>query len=381
MIKKYFLFKDEVQEPVEQPVNISKPDSRREWFETNIFDESWDMKEKYEDELASLPWVQDFYIGVASEPEKSWQIYITCAHSKVPSMADLKKIFGVNISYFVDFVEKSIDEDSKRSKESLPCPSYLRGPISGDELCVQEGKGGYGAVGILTNDNEKHYATTCYHVCFKNDLPENDIKEGHKILMQDCANESKGCQGATCVYTTDQHTRELGRFCYGLYNDNHDIALIGLDRSINCSDMVKFLGEKSINPALASKKEVKDMLFEKKVLPIEIIRPVKIRGILFTATGVDVKRCPKYKRCYRIKIPDNTPSPSEGDSGSLVYLLYEDEKIPFAYLCMVIPGSDKENVYYCRSLNDSIEELIRKFQLQRRIKPCLRECSFDENNH
>jgi hypothetical protein len=83
--------------------------------------------------------VQDFYIGVASEPEKSWQVYITCAHNKVPSMADLKKIFGVDISYFVDFIQESIDEDSKRSKESLPCPSYLRGPISGDQLCVQEG--------------------------------------------------------------------------------------------------------------------------------------------------------------------------------------------------------------------------------------------------
>ena len=332
-------------------------------------------------DFCSLPWVQDFYIGVASEPEKSWQVYITCAHNKVPSMADLKKIFGVDISYFVDFIQESIDEDSKRSKESLPFPSYLRGPISGDELCVQEGKGGYGAVGILTGDNEKHYATTCYHVCFKNDLPENDIKEGHKILMQDCANESKGCQGATCVYTTDQHTRQLGQFCYGLYNDNNDIALIGLDRSINCSDMVKFLGEKSINPALASKKEVKDMLFEKKELRIEIIRPVKIRGILFAATGVDVKRCPRYKRCYRIKMTGDTPSPSKGNSGSLVYLLYEGEKIPFAYLCMVIPGSDEENVYYCRSLDHSIEELIRKFKLQRRIKPCLRECSFDENNH
>ncbi|CAB4028523.1 Hypothetical predicted protein [Paramuricea clavata] len=211
------------------------------------------MKEKYEDELASLPWVQDFYIGVASEPEKSWQVYITCAHNKVPSMADLKKIFGVDISYYVDFIQESIDEDSKRSKESLPCPSYLREPISGDELCVQEVK--------------------------KNDLPKNDIKE-------------------------DQHIRELGQFCYGLYNDNHDIALIGLDPSINCSDMVKFLGKKSIRPALASKKEVKEKLFDKSELPTEIIRPEKIRGILFAATGVDVKRCPRYKRCYRIKIPD-----------------------------------------------------------------------------
>ncbi|CAB4019280.1 Hypothetical predicted protein [Paramuricea clavata] len=100
----------------------------------------------------------------------------------------------------------------------------------------------------------------------------------------------------SCVYTTDQqHTRELGQFWYGLYNDNHDIALIGLDPSINCSDIVKFLGKKSIRPGLASKKEVKLKLFEKKELPIEIIRAVKIRGILFAATGVDVKRCPRYK--------------------------------------------------------------------------------------
>ena len=322
--------------------------------------------------------MQEFYVGVASEPEKSWQIYITCSQNNVPSMVDLKKLFGVDIAYFVDFIKDGVDEDSEGSKESLTSASYLRGPISGDELCVQEDEGGYGAIGVLTGDNEKHYATTCYHVCFKEDLPENDVKKGHEILMQDCENESQGCQGATCVYTTEQERRLLGRFSCGLYDDNHDIALIELEPSINCSDTVEFLTKKSISPALANKKEVKDKLFEMKELPVEIIRPVTTKGKLFAATGVP--RCPRYKRCYRIKRTGKMPFASEGDSGSLVYLIYEGQKIPFAYVCMVIPESGK-NVYYCRSLDHSIEELIKKHALQSGIKPCLRECSFDKNNH
>ena len=321
--------------------------------------------------IYSLSWIEDFYVGVTSEPEKSWQIFITCAPNTVPSMADLKKKFGTNIASFVEFIQESVDEDSKDSKESVPSSSYLRGPISGDELCVQESKS-CGAIGIITGDDKKHYATTCYHVCFKEDFPKDDIKKGHEILKQDYANESKGCKGATCVYTTGQGETLLGQFCHGLYDDNHDIALIELEPSINCSDTVQFLADKSIKPVLANKKEVKDMLFEAE-LPVEIIcRQEPTKGELFALTGV--RRGPKYLRCYRIRRTDGRDFATEGDSGSLVYLIYENEKIPFAYVCMVIPESKDKVVYYCRSMNHSIEELIKTHMPESSMKPCLLKC-------
>ena len=306
------------------------------------------------------------------EPEKSWQIFITCAPNIVPSMADLKKKFGTNIASFVEFIQESVDKKSKDSQESPLSSSFLRGPITGDELCVQESKS-YGAIGIITGDDKKHYATTCYHVCFKEDFPKDDIKRGHEILKQDYANESKGCKGATCVYSTGQGKPRLGQFCHGLYDDNHDIALIELDPAITCLDTVEFLKNKNIRPALADKKEVKDMFYEMAELPVEIIRqPEPTRGKLFAATGVT--RCPRNKRCYRIRRIGGRNFATEGDSGSLVYLKYEGEKIPFAYVCMVITESDKV-VYYCRSMDHSIEELIKTHMPGSSMKPCLEKCS------
>ena len=347
--------------------------SNRQWFETYIFDENFDMKQEYEDKLLSLPWVEEFYIGVTHEPEKSWQIFITCAPNTVPSMADLKKTFGTNIASFVHFIQESIDEKSKDSKEFLPSPSYLvRGPISGDKFCVEGPKGGYGSIGIITGDSKKHYATTCYHACFIGDFPKNDIKKGHKILKEDYANGSPRCKGATCVYTTEQKPQpKLGQFCHGLYDDNHDIALIELEPSVNCSDMAEFLAKKTISPALADKKQVKDMLFEMKELPVEIICPAPTKGVLFAVTGV--RRCTKNKRCYRIRRNGKKDFATEGDSGSLVYLIYQGEKIPFAYVCMVIPEPG-EVVYYCRSMDHSIKQLIKRHIPKSSMQPCLEKC-------
>ena len=325
--------------------------------------------------IVSLPWVEDFYIGVASVPEKSWQMYISCTQNNLPSMVDLKKLFGVDIASFVDFIQESADEDSQASKESLSSASYLRGPVSGDELCVQEDKGGYGTIGILTGDSEKHYATTCYHVCFKNDLPETDIDEGHKILMHDYMNGSKGCEGATCVYTIEQEKRQLGQFCHGLYDDDHDIALIEMDPDINCSDMVERLEENKVKPVLANKKEVKDMFRDKGELPVEIIRPLPIKGKLFAITGFT--RCQRNRRCYRISTSSKKKFASKGDSGSLLFLEYDGEKIPFAYLCMVIPESGK-TVYYCRNLDYSMQDIIKKHKLPSGMKPCSRECTISD---
>jgi hypothetical protein len=278
-------------------------------------------------------------------------------------MVDLKKLFGADIASFVDFIQESPDETA----------SFLRGPVSGDEFCVQEDKGGYGTIGILTGDSEKHYATTCYHVCFRNDLPENDIDEGHRILMQDYRHGSPGCEGATCVYIIEQEETQLGQFYHGLYDDNHDIALIELYPNINCSEMVARLEENNIRPVLADKREVKDMFRDMGALPVEIIRPLPVTGTLFALTGV--KRCKRQKRCYKIRSEENFAG--RGDSGSLVFLEYDGEKIPFAYVCLAIPESG-ETVYYCRSLDHSIGELIRKCNLPRPMRPCSRECTISE---
>ena len=90
----------------------------------------------------SLPWVEEYYIGVASEPEKSWQIYITCAKNKVPSMEDLKKLFGVYIASFVDFRQEDVDEGGESNEESF-FPSFSHKPISRSEQLVQKDKDEY----------------------------------------------------------------------------------------------------------------------------------------------------------------------------------------------------------------------------------------------
>ena len=51
----------------------------------------------------SLPWVRNFYIGL-SEKDNTLQLFITCEKDEVPCMADLKKRFGEDIVYFVEFV-------------------------------------------------------------------------------------------------------------------------------------------------------------------------------------------------------------------------------------------------------------------------------------
>ena len=289
-------------------------------------------------------------------------------------MVDLKELFGIEIALFVDF--ERVQEDGTDDEEFC----YLRGPISGDELCAQEENGGYGGIGVLTSDGPNHYATTCYHVCFKLDLPEDN---GHQILKEDYENGSPGCEDVTCVYTTEDGRLSLGKFLCGIYDDNHDIAFIQLEPSLNCADTIEFLSrEISIVPDLADKLEVREMFIDSdKEMRVEIIRPRRnsTEGILFAVTGRP--RCPRNKRCYRIRKMGKRSFSKKGDSGSLVYLIYNEKKIPFAYVCM----ADKERgkiVYYCRNLSHSIDELITQHQLDTNIKkPCLRECSSQQDTN
>ena len=96
----------------------------------------------------SLSWVECFDIRITREPE-TWKICITCTKDKLPSMLDLKKLFGVEISSFVDFLQESVEEDSEGNEEDLG------GPFSG---CKIENDSGYGGIGILTTTTQnKHY--------------------------------------------------------------------------------------------------------------------------------------------------------------------------------------------------------------------------------
>ena len=288
-------------------------------------------------------------------------------------MLDLKKLFGAEMASFVDFIQESTKEDGTDSQESPSC-IYLRGPISGDRLCAQEGKDRYGKIGVLTYDHPRHYATTCYHVCFKNDLPKDN---GHEVLKKDYNSGSPGCRDVTCLYETEDGSLSLGKFLYGIYDDHHDIALIELEPGLNCSDTIELLRrENSIEPALASKEVVKDMTIDSdNEMRVEIIHPRResTEGILFAITGR--RRCPRNKRCYQIRKMGRKGFSKKGDSGSLVYLVYNEKKIPFAYVCTA-DNQDGEIVYYCRNLSYSIDELIRKHKLSTNIKsPCLLECS------
>ena len=329
--------------------------------------------------IFSFPWVKEFYIGVAREPEKSWQIYITCAKDKVPSMVDLKKLFGVEIASFVDFIQESAKEDSAKNGCESSSACYLRGPVSGDELRIQAGNGNSGTIGILTAPDQ-HYATTCYHVCYTDEIPENDIETGHTILKQDYEDASPGCIGTRYVYGPRNGQRLLGQFYSGLYDDNHDIALIELEASLNCSEMLGFITRENIRPVLAGKQEVTNMLYDTAGLPVEIIRTETRHGTLFALTITPDE--PGYKHCYAIRATGETPFAVKGDSGSLVYLVYGGEKIPFAYVCMRIPESNPEGestriVYYGRSLKSSMDKLLGK----RKWQPCLRQCDSDQNNN
>ncbi|XP_028403218.1 uncharacterized protein LOC114525956 [Dendronephthya gigantea] len=306
-----------------------------------MFDEVSDLYDKYENDLLSLRWVEEYYIGVASEPEKSWQIYITCAKNKLPSMKDLKKLFGVNIASFVDFCQEDVDRT----------PQFTRGPASGNEVFNPEYRVfNHGSIGVVFSGEKNHYATTSYHVCYNGRLPK-DISKAHQILKDDCENGSPRCQGVTCLYVNSGRSVDLGSFNCGLYDDNHDIALLEMNEKLNCSDMVNFLKGLNLRPDLADIAEVKSMFYEGH-LPVERVSPEPRRGVLFGIRAVT--RCPRYKRCYKIKGTEQDSFASQGDSGSLIYLIYERENIPFAYLSFAL-----DNVFHARNLKESVKELVK----------------------
>ena len=299
----------------------------------------------------------DYYVGVAREPDKSWQMYITYAENTTPSMVELKKLFGVDIAYFVDFIQGNKDR-----KE----PRFL-GPVSGDLLWVDQNDGrvSNGTIGILIAADNNHYATTCYHSCFKGDL-NGGQQQKDEILKKDYEENARGCEGP-CNYVAEQgQIRRLGDFHLGFYDGPHDIALIELDPVFNCANAVDLLNQLNIQ-ALLGRQQVNKMLFDKEILAVEKYGSVTARttGTFYGFGTAD----PINKDCYLIKRNDQQPFAEEGDSGSLVCIVDGKRRIPFAY---VMRGVSEENKFYCQNLRYSLNKLNEDH------RPCLAHCGFDQ---
>ncbi|XP_028403145.1 uncharacterized protein LOC114525883 [Dendronephthya gigantea] len=351
-----------------------REESKDEWFEENVLDENYDMKEIYVHELISerFPWVKDFYISVTSDPESSWQIFITYARNTMPSMKDLKKLFGVKIASFVDFIPESDASD----KKPLTSSCFLRAPSSGDSLYVQnEERGTIGILATRISDTHDHYAVTCYHVCYcQSELPEF-IHDAHDTLKEDCgSNASLGCFATKCHYINKD--TELGNFGCGLYDDKNDIALIELAPGLTCNEATTLLKD-GVESKLLGKKEVGEIYKEYKKKGEDIFPKVKkigsvtkeTEGILYAISGAP-KSNGMNNGFYRIRGTGENDFAEKGDSGSLVYIVDKGKNFPFAIVSNKDPDDD---VYYCPNLLQSIEALGKEYH-SIRIQPCLNQC-------
>ncbi|XP_028403313.1 uncharacterized protein LOC114526020 [Dendronephthya gigantea] len=384
------------------PFVTYKEFSKTEWFESNIFDENFEMKAEFEDKLSRLSWVRKFYVGFDDKKEQTWQIYITHAYDQAPSMVDLKEIFGVNIASFVNFIrERGFKKDiDGRKKIPFPPSDFLRGPRSGDAICTEEENNenpgvenlGCGTLGILAARSFpeiKHYAVTAYHVCYDKTFPSNiDITMKHKKLKKDFEKGSRNCVGVVYQYI-DGERRRLGKFSRGLYNDRNDIALIELARNLNCDDALAFFKEEGIETALASKKDVAKC-FKKLNGNVRVRRigsTEEQEGKLISTYHKDVKtgmNCGFYmieekkskaeRGAEGETDGENATFAKKGDSGSLVYMICNgDKKIIFAYLSN---ANFEEGVYYCPNLKSSLQDLCPNNEVARVFNPCVHECGF-----
>ncbi|XP_028403329.1 uncharacterized protein LOC114526036 [Dendronephthya gigantea] len=318
------------------------------------------MKEEYASGLLSLSWVKNFYIGFDGKKDRTWKIYITHDKCEKPLMEELQGIFGDKILYFVEFNHVRV-ASSKNGSSS----NFFRGPRSGDQLNVTQRSDG-GAISIISVGDirtREHYAVTCYHVCYMKKL-EGSIGQQHQTLKKDCRNDARGCSNATYEYTDGDRRKKLGTFYCGLYNEEHDIALVKLE-NWNCKDAVKYLDEKNVEKALASREEVFRMFKEMggSVL-VEKIGSDHSEGELFAIDARPWKNG-MNRGSYGIRnVSSNKDFLVRGDSGSLLCMKCKDgRKVPFAYV------SNKDGgAYYCPNLKESLEALNPE------IKPCLGKC-------
>jgi hypothetical protein len=174
----------------------------------------------------SLDWVQDFYIA-PSEENGTFQLFITCKKNEVPCMAELKKEFKKDIVYFVEFILGTdvtfeyLVSDNDRDNASSTTKKKKRGKkkkkkeekekekkkaMSGHAIYIDgNSPGTHGSLGIFVAKvgcNEKHFATTCYHVSSK--LPFKDpfgfLAERYQELVEDSNNIDSPTRNARYRY-------------------------------------------------------------------------------------------------------------------------------------------------------------------------------------
>ena len=115
-------------------------------------------------------------------------------------MADLKKRFGDDIVYFVEFIrgtdavfEYLVNGNDHGNALSTTKPHHTRGPMSGDAIYnVKDSPEKYGSLGIFTAESadgkKTHFATTCYHVCYCGKKLPKKLEKRHQKLIKDSNN-------------------------------------------------------------------------------------------------------------------------------------------------------------------------------------------------
>ena len=362
--------------------------------------------------------MEAFGIGGPNEECNALHLMVTCESGKVPCMAELKKKIGENIVFYVEFIP-GIEESfqylvNRHSDNALP-----RNPMSGDGIYIEgDSVERYGTVCIFVftfNEAEKHFALTCYHVCYGKKLPDNKAK-AHKTLTRDSRNNKSPTRSSKLCYIARRmheeveghdenhngmqeeklpngnHEEErdeqgnneteghlLGKFVWGKYDDYHDICVVQLDDFNDCTCIIPDINLNKI----ATKTDIARELGKSNRLIVEKTGCTSgtTRGILYKQGYCFLrgKKGPKLQQGYLV-INENADEPfaMPGDSGALVKLVLADNrKLPFAYLTFykmqkVGCKSKAQKVYFCFSLDESLKECKRKSC--RDLRECLIDC-------
>ena len=272
--------------------------------------------------------------------------------------------------------------------------------MSGDRIYIEgDSAETYGTLCIFTfNEGEKHFALTCYHVCYGEKLPD-DKAIAHKKLTEDSRDSKSPTRSSRFCYRARRMHEEvegqdenhngvqedgiananneeerdeqgnsgskghsLGEFAWGKYNDYHDIGVVRLNDFNNFACKIP-----DINLDEIDTKEVVGKLKKSNRLIVEKTgcRTGTTRGILHKQgyCFLKGKKGPKLRQGYLV-INENADKPfaMRGDSGAPVKLVLADnKKLPFAYLTSfrmqkVGCKSKAQVAYFCFSLDKSLKE-------------------------
>ena len=324
-------------------------------------------------------------------------------------MTELKKKFGKEIVFFVEFLagmeddfQYLADQDNNENMSSTtPEQNQTREAMSWDAISI-DGQTQYGTLGYFGFKNATYFATTCYHVCYHSDsLPTDDDKK-FDIYSTDSENKESITRVSTFNYRSlkKQEKKEneiedngngeeqkndaniteemsgqdgeslLGSFLWGKFNKYHDIALVkvndGQDHQ-SSSDICSWTTE--VFPA----KKVNKMIRKKGVtVYVEKIgfTSGKTGGII-TQMGCCIRKKGgkhHHRKGYLIENHPYRPFAKKGDSGSLVKVLKStDEKIPFGYYVgntftrKKRSQTEKCEQFYCLSLRNSLDEFGKEY--------------------